>query len=356
MSEYPDRPVTTADIAEQLGLSQSTVSIVLRGEAKKRRISSETAERVLATARKLNYSANLWARNLRQQRSSMIGVILVSLRWDWAQIAVQGMTEVLHPRGYMPFVAIHNFDDKRCRRELESCLKRRDAGIIMQPMPGMAELYERIDGAGIPLVFLGDVPGDAEQANYVAWDSTEGARRAVEHLIDTGRRRIGFFGFDYPMPLNRARYETYLDVLKQAGLMPQEHWVARAPLSWALDLIPDWCVSRMFDPQREPPDAIFALNDGLALPLLHALKVRGIRVPEDVAVVGMGDCPMAGHLSVGLSTIVEPVAEMGRQIARVVTELVDSPSGAAIQQLVPGGELKVRGTTAPRASRGNEEE
>lgn len=338
-------PVTAMDIAERVGVSRTTVSMVLRGEAEKRSISPTTAERVLAAAKELNYIPNQWASNFRRQRSGMIGVVLVDLTWNWAQLAVKGMSAAFQSSDYTPFVAIHDFDQERARRELLSCVRRRDEGVITQPSPGLEDVYERIVEVGLPLVFMGDRPTALPKANCVAWDSAPDAALAIRHLIETGRKRIGFFGYEYPMPLNEARFRMYLAVLEEAGLEPEAHWIARPPIGWSLDQLTEHAIDRMFKAGRSHPDAIFVLNDGLAVPLLDALEVRGIRVPEDAAVIGMGDYPICDHVGIGLSTVREPIEEMGRQAAELMMDLIDKPPADPVQILIPCGKLEVRRTT-----------
>lgn len=294
----------------------------------------------------LHYVPNSTARNFRLQRSGMIGVLLANLKADWAEVVIDGMLDVFRPGGYAPFIAIHGFDADLANRELLSCLQRRDEGVICQPVPGQKELYDRIQQMGTQLVFLGDQPEDMPEVSVVAWDSGAAARTAVQHLIDTGRRRIGFVGTDYPMRMSRERFEAYESVLREADLAPRPHWIAVAPLEWSVDSIVNGALDSIFGCDQEHPDAIFALNDGLALPLLEALEDRGIRVPQDVAVIGMGDLPMTGHRGIGLSTVREPCVKMGKQVAEVMLELISNPDKAPINRLIPGRELKIRRSTA----------
>lgn len=339
------RRATIADIARKVGVSPSTVSIVARGEDKKRHISVATTQRVRDVMAEMNYVHNSTARNFRLQRSGMIGVLLANLRMDWAEAVLGGMLEVFQPNGYAPFIGIHGFETQLARRELLSCAQRRDEGVICQPVPGENENYDRIRQSATPLVFLGDHPPDLPDVSFVAWDSAAAARTAVRHLIETGRRRIAFLGCDYPMIMSRARHEAYESVLRAAGLCPKPHWVAVAPLEWSLDRIVNWATDRLFPSNREHPDAVFALNDGLALPLLEVLTGRGIRVPEDVAIIGMGDLSMTGHQGISLSTVGEPCVELGKQAAEVMLELISNPGKAPIHRLIPGENLKVRRTT-----------
>jgi LacI family transcriptional regulator len=339
------QPVTAATLAKHLGLSPSTVSIVLRGQAERRKISPQTVARVEAAARKLNYVPNQWARNLRSQRSGLIGVILASFRWDWAQELVRGMTEAFEPQSYTPFVAAHLYNPERARRELFACLQRRDQAVIMVPLPGLEDIYEQARRLGVPLVFIGDRPATMPQAHFVAWDSPADTRLAVEHLISVGRKRIGFVGFDYPMPLNLARYEAYRSVLEKAGLLVDERWVVRSPMMLSPDAIIQRSIARLFEAGNPQPDAVFVQHDGLAILLLDALTKRGIRVPQQVAMIGMGDYPITRHSRISLSTMKEPIEEIGRQSAEVAINLLTVPAEHPIQRLLPCGELKARQTT-----------
>jgi len=352
MSDAAAQPVTLSEIAHRAGVSRSTVSIVLRGQEKERKISEKTINRVREAAEKLNYVPNHLARSLRLQRSGMIGVVMSNLRADWAESVMGGMLEVFRPNGYTPFVAIHRFDAELAHRELVSCLQRRDEGIICQPMPAERQLYALIRRSGVPLIFLGDRPEDVPEASFVGWNSDAAARTAVEHLIETGRKRIGYVGVDYPMEMTQGRFRTYVDVLDTAGLSPQEDWIANAPLDWTPEQILEWSLRRMFAPGREHPDAIFALNDGIALLLLEELETRHIRVPQDVAVIGMGDLPMTGHSGIGLSTVKEPTEEMGREAARLMLDLIANPAQAPVHKLIACRELKIRRTTQPCESQG----
>lgn len=342
-----NRPVTCSQIAETAGVSKSTVSIVIRGESKERNISEETTQRVLDAAKRLNYRPNLAARNLRTRRTGMIGINVSNLSWNWADTVLRGMSEIFSPAHYTPFVAVHRFDTKLAHAELLSCLQRQDEGVICQPMPGETGVYQDLILAGVPLIFLGDRPQEMPDVNFVGWNATPAVHRLVEHLIGLGRRRIAFMGIDYPMDMTRARYEAYRDALDEARLSPAEHWVTLAPMAWGAEKILKWSLGRMLQKGKTPPDAILTLNDGLALPMLEELDLRGFRVPEDIAVAGMGNLPLTGHRGISLTTAVEPTEEMGRQAAELMLELISGKVKQPVQRLIETEELRIRRTTDP---------
>ncbi len=339
------RPVTTKDLARRLSVSRATVSIVLNGRAQQRNITPETTQRVLEAARELGYVPNQAARTLRRQRSGVIGVVLADFSMDWAERVMSGLLAVFDPGGFTPFVATHRFDPARQRKELMAALQRHDEGVICQPLPGQEECYREFQRSGVPLVFLGDEPAGLHEVSSVCWDAGAAARMAVEHLVANGRRRIGHIGFTYPLRFSQARVAAYQAVLQEAGLPLEDRWSNTLPASLGAPGIVAAALARSFAPGFAHPDALFVLNDHLALTALEALERRGLRVPDDVALIGMGDLPFTGQRGIGLSTVREPCEELGRGAAETILELVGAPMRAPINCLISCTELLARRTS-----------
>lgn len=340
----PTRKVTVTTLAHELGLSPSTVSHVLNGNAKRLKISDRTADRVTALARKRNYIPNQLARSLKRQRSHVIGVLAGNLYNGWAQVVLEGMLSALEPEGFVPLMTVHNWDGEREEREFVSLLARRVEAIVSHPLSSSRELYEQVIARGTPLVFLGEQPPGLEAPSFVGWDSGPAAELAVRHLIEIGRRRIAFLGAQHPTCGTLERLEAYKRTLAEAGLPLREDWIVEPAMNADADEMVAPAAQALL--RTEPaPDAIFALNDGLALPLLAWLEARGVRVPEDVAVIGMGDIPGTSHPRLGLSTVVEPIHEMGRAAGEAALELIGDPRRGPIRRLIPCLELKARSTT-----------
>lgn len=341
------KPVTLATIARELNLSPATVSCVLSGRARELKIADKTAERVLDAARRLNYIPNELGRSLRRQRSGIVGVIFGNLYFGWAQDVLNGIQEVLAPRDYVPFVAVHNWSIERERAEVRALLERRAEGVICMPLPGGEESYAELVARGIQLVFLGDTLDSMPEVSFAAWNSGPAAATVVEHLIARGRRRIAFIGPDHPTRITRQRYEAYVAALRAAGLPRRDEWTAWEPEDRSPEEMVHAALTRMFASDVERPDAIFFLNDGLAMPGLSVLKNLGIAVPDQVAVAGMGDLPETRHALIGLTTVAEPTHEMGQRAARIMLEQLSDEAAIAQQQLIDGNDLKVRLTSGP---------
>jgi DNA-binding LacI/PurR family transcriptional regulator len=354
------KSVNIISIAEDLGISKTTVGYVLSGQARRRRVAEKTAKRVLDAAERLGYVPHLWARNLARQRTGVIGMVIGGFEYNWAADVYDAILPTLENRGYLPMTSIHMWDPKRCESELKVTLERRDEGVISQPLPQCQYIYEQFNDANIPLVFISDTLKELPEANYVAWDCAPAARKAVQYLIGTGRKRIGFIGSSLiQLQLVVSRFYAYKQALIDAGLTFDQKivkWAASPALvrqDWTHDqesletatedleiqlLLRDFIRSNKID-------ALFFPHDSLALRVYKVLQKMDIKVPDDVALMGMGDVPLAGNFGVGLSTIREPLFEIGQAAAETLLELIEEPRVGTIQKLIPGNDLKIRRTT-----------
>ena len=342
-SAAPARSISGLQLAKKLGLSHATVSFVLNGIGEKRKISETTINRVLAAAKRYNYAPNRFARSLKSQRSGMISVILPNFKMDWAEHVMTGMRKVFDHSELIPFVSTHSFEDERNRRELLSFLERRDNGLITLPTMGCGALYREIARTPLPVVFLGDeIPELTPLISSVMWDPRDAIRAAIAHLSATGRKRIAFLGLDYPGLGTLHRFKAFREALNRQGLPLKRHLVSRPPATGTAEEIVNASLDQFFAPRKEHPDAIFALNDGLALPALEALQNRGLQVPRDVAVVGMGNLP---HASLGISTIPEPIEQMGEMAARLLLDTIDKRVKPPVHKSISTSEFIARRTS-----------
>ncbi len=355
-----ENSVSIIGISNKLGISKTTVGYVLSGQARKRRVAAKTAQKVLDAAAEMNYVPHLWARNLARQRTGVIGMVIGGFEYNWAADVFDAALPALEGHGYLPMTSIHMWDPARNDRELQLSMERRDEAVICQPLAESRAMYERIQDSGIPLLFISDTVPDMPNANYVAWDCGPAARYAVQHLIQRGRQRIGFMGSQLiQTPFVRARFEAYRQTLHDAGLAFNENFVkwsaspALVRYDWTHDqesletatedleiqlLLRDFiCESKI--------DALFFPHDSLALRVYKVLLKMGMQVPEEIALMGMGDVPLSGDFGVGLSSIREPLLEIGQVAAETIVELLQKPILHPIQRLIPGNDLKVRRTT-----------
>jgi len=348
--------VSIATIAEEAGLAPATVSFILNGHAKRHGIADKTARRVLRIAEKLHYVPNEAARSIRRQGTRTLGVLFAHFRHECADQVVDGMHGPLRRSGYVPFIAVHRFNSEWERREVLSLVERGVEALISVPLAEDTANYEPALRHGVPLVFLGDTVEHLPEANYVAWDAGGAVAETVRYMIQTGRRRIAFLGWDLQRPFVKARHRAYCTTLAEAGVEVNEEWQALLPTSESRKYRAGQAVAtalrKMFSGGRARPDAVVASGDTLDTDALAALKDMGYRVPEDVSLASVSTLPLISHPSIGLPRVPVPSREIGRVAARTALELIRNPSAAPIQRVVPCGEMQVpRVSVRPRSPR-----
>lgn len=348
------RKTTLKKLADELGVSRTTVSYVLSGQARQRRVSEKTAQRILLAARKHNYVPNAIARSLRVRRTGTIGVIVSGFTLDHTQRLFSGMDPVFGHEDRLPIFAVRRWDPERERRELNDLLERRvDGLLVVNPLEANRDAYRRVIDQGVPLIFLCDTLEDAPWANYIIWDSGPAARVAVQHLIDTGHRRIAFFSSAHRMRMHAARARAFQQTLRDNGLAVRREWIREQPLSrvgHGDSDYPAW-VRRLFSDPAQRPDAVFALNDGVAIQAARILNQIGLAVPDDVSIIGMSNMRIWTDDGLGLTTMDEPLTQIGEHAARALGRLIDGNPKTRIQEAIHHNELIVRQTTrGPRAA------
>ncbi|XHR29781.1 MAG: LacI family DNA-binding transcriptional regulator [Chthoniobacteraceae bacterium] len=333
-------PITLREFAQSVGLSTAAVSYILNGKAVQMKIAAETVKRVQAAAKSVGYRPNPLARNLRRQKSDAIAVILSDLGPAWPQGIMDGIQPILEPAGYLPILSLHHWNPEREQKEILSSIQRKTAAIITQPLPENAAFYERLRrSAKIPFLLLGDNLPNTPKLNFVAWNSGPAAEMTVAHLIEIGRNRIAFLGAEYDTVMTQARFEGYRRQLELHGLPVDPRYIIWHPSG---ELVAP-AVEKLLKVSPRP-DAIFAMNDDIALQALDYLASKKIAVPKEIAVAAMGDLAPSRLSMVSLTTCREPCKEIGQAAGEGILKLMESPE-TPLQTLIPCSELYTRGTT-----------
>ncbi|MEI8234679.1 MAG: LacI family DNA-binding transcriptional regulator [Verrucomicrobiota bacterium] len=339
MANLKQKRVSVSDVAKAAGVARATAAFALSGTASRVGLSQATVKRIEAMAKAMNYVPNKVARSLISSRSEVIGVLLAGLWGKYAQKVVEGVREVLDGKGYVPMVTIHSWEEAREKHELDLLMQMRADAIIIQPQPSSrAELYKTVVANNVPLVFLGDAPGDMPHAHAVVWDGRAAAHRALDYLVSKGRRRIGFIGQQYPFHYNQARFRGYREFLQAHKLPENGRWEIWEEMAGGL---PEAMVE-LFASKKGRPDAFLAMNDTCALDAAAWLIEHGIGVPEEVAIVGLGDCTETVDSTAFITSVREPLHEMGREAAMLALDLIDHSPKKAVRRILPGDELVER--------------
>ena len=331
------------DLARETGVSTATVSRALRGLP---RVSEDTRRRVVEAAVRLGYVPSPHAVGLASggQTRTVAIVVLFVTRWFFATV-ISGAEQVLRERGYD--VLLYNLDDDQeaRRRVLGTHLltKRVDAMLIVGLGPTPQEVHW-LSNQGMPVVTVG---ARVAQWPSVRVDDELVARTAVEHLLELGHRRIAYVGMLNDASLSlatpRARARGYRDTLRDAGIEPDPD----LELEGGFTLEGGTSAGDRLLALSPRPTAVFCASDEMAFGVLRAARRKGLRVPEDLSVVGVDDHEMAALFD--LTTVRQPVLEQGRLAARHVLRLMaPQESDEVVSDHVElGTELVVRGTTGP---------
>lgn len=333
--------VTISDVAARAGVGAGTVSRVLNGSP---RVSETTRSKVLATIEELGYRPNPLAQGLSRGRCQTLGVVVPFFTHASAVERLRGVSSALDGSRYD--LVLFDVEQPVHRDEFLATLTRRDRadGLIIMSLPPGREALERIVAGGVPVVLV-DAVGDGVPT--VRTDDIEGGRMATRHLLELGHKRVAFIGDAPENPLgfvsSTEREMGYREVLAGAGIGIDRELVRHGVHEREVALR----LSRELLELDDRPTAIFAASDVQALGVIEAARSLGLRVPEDLSVIGFDDIELAVYA--GLTTVRQPLRESGSLGARLLLEALRGEEAPAADVHELPLELVVRSTTsAPR--------
>ena len=335
-------PMTMKDIARELQVSVATVSRALKDSP---RISLEQRQRIQRYAREHNFTPNLLAESLRHSRVQpikVIGVIVPELVHYYFTTILKGIEEEAEAHGYRIMVAQSGENYEREVRLCQSFYENKVCGIIVSQTKDTQhyEHFQRLIDAGVPLVFY-DRICTGVNASRVVVDDYMGAFNAVSYLIETGCRRIAFFGSELHLEIAKNRFNGYKDALLKHGLPFNERLTRICDTRQDAEML----TPEMFD--DEPyPDAFFAINDDTAIGILYTVKRMGLRVPEDISICGFTDGERAKACDPMLTTVAQRGSRVGQEAANILIGHVEGriPIDHTERRIVRT-RLVIRGTT-----------
>lgn len=333
--------VTIRDVASQAGVSHQTVSRVINNNE---RVSPETRSRVLDAINQLGYKPNAIARFMAKGRTRSLACLSPNLTdYTFACIIEGAEIEARQSNYFLITASAPDEDTFRCLVE-ELIASRRTEGLLV--------INPYIDGRylslpqNVPIVFVGACPR-SEQVDSVALDDRGAAHLAVGHLLELGHRRIALITGPQVEDCTQDRLVGYREALRGADIEPDP----------ALMVEGDWSATSGFEAVAKLYargvnfTALFAQNDRMAIGAIRALRERGVRIPQDVSVIGFDDLPLASYFDPPLTTMRQDMFGIGREAARLLVRALEDPTSPHRQIRLPA-ELVVRNSTAPISSKG----
>ncbi|MGP1675115.1 MAG: LacI family DNA-binding transcriptional regulator [Candidatus Limnocylindrales bacterium] len=339
------RPIATLDeVARVAGVSRATVSRVVNGSPK---VSADVRRSVEKVIDRLGYVPNRAARSLVTRRSDSIAVVITEpanrlFNDPFFPRLIRGVSTALSARD-LQLVLLMPDDDVDERRTVRYLTGGHVDGVILVSLHGDDPLPRQLAARNIPLVVLARPPHGVD-VNYVDADNRDGARRATAHLLDGGRRQVATITGPNDMVAGIDRLAGYVDALRDAGIALDDALVANGDFTLAGG---EAAMERLLAARPEL-DAVFCASDLMAVGALAVLQAAGRRVPADVAIVGYDDAPIALTTRPTLSSIRQPIEEMGREMVNLLAENVEQVDRVP-RRIVLATELIRRASSARRA-------
>lgn len=308
--------VTIKDIARELNISPSTVSRALRDHPD---ISPETKKKVMELAKKMDYRPNVIARSLQTKQTNLIGVVVPEIKHNFFSAAISGIEEVAYREGYAIIVAKSNEDSEREAININALVENRVDGLLISISETTVdkEPFLMLKRMGVPFVFFDRVIEDIDVPKVVV-DDYNGAFKAVEYLIKAGYRKIAHLAGPEFLSISRLRLQGYIDALKKHGIDPNEYCIVHGGLHEEDGAIGFHRLINSF-PEVE---AIFAINDPVAIGAYMEIKKLGYKIPDDIAIVGFSNNPISSMIEPALTTIEQPAYDVGKTAANVLIDLI----------------------------------
>lgn len=345
----PRMPVRMKDIAQELGLSVVTISKVLRNHPD---IAEDTRERVLKRIKELDYRPNSMARSLVTGRSYLIGLVVPDLLHPFFAELAKALSAAIGKRGYSIIISSSEEDPQLEAREIDQLMGRRLDALVVASSGSDLQPFLRLERHGLPYILIDrELPGLS--ANFVGINDEAAGQMATEHLVEQGCKSIAHIrGRENSTGIRR--FEGYRRALHQRGVPYSESLVIARP---RVDINSEKMgadAMRLLLKGRRVPDGVFAYNDPLAIGAMEAILQAGLRIPEDIAVIGCGNLHYDRLLRIPLSSIDQNCQGISERTSEILLGLLESKVRPQPMSSILEPSLVVRASTTRRATRRSE--
>lgn len=311
---------TIIDIAHKLNLSKSTVSRALTGHPN---VKAETRQAIQALAEEMDYQRNMFSVSLITNQTKTIGIIVPEFFTSFFPQVIVGAQEIAAKHGYNLLVSQSNESYETEVANAKVMLTNRVDGLLISLSKETRNFdhLKAFQRKGIPIIFFNRVCEEMMVPKVVV-DDYDAAFKAVEHLILTGKKRIAHLAGPESLSISKKRLQGYRDALGKHGIPIDEELIISYDLTLSKVRI---YVKHLLD-NVNPPDGLFAINDPTAIEAMQIIKQMGFRIPEDIAVVGFSDNYASNFIEPSLTTISQPVKEMGEVAMSLLLDQIDKDS------------------------------
>lgn len=308
---------TIYDVAREAGVSDATVSRVFNN---KDNVREATRERVLAAAQKLGYVANLQARILAGGKSNIIGLLVPGLDTAYMAEIIRGIDQALSQADYEMILYTSRHKGGNQASYMNYIANGLSAGLLLVVPLLSKEYLKKLNELEYPYVLIDEID-ESGKCSSVDASNWQGAYDATRYLIELGHRRIAFIKGIEDLHSSKARLDGYLAALQEAGLPIHRQYIVDGDFMQPSG----YNLTRKLLALAKPPTAIFAANDIMALGAMDAIRDNGLDIPRDISLVGFDDIPQASTTHPKLTTVRQPLEEMGRMGVTLLLEQLEDP-------------------------------
>jgi len=329
--------VTLKEIAKELGISAMTVSRALNNKAN---VAEKTRKRVIEMARKMGYKPNYIAKSLVLNKTFTIGVVVPEITHSFFTEVIRGIEEVVSQSGYQ-LILTHSAEDwRRERKAIYTLEAKRVDGILISIAQTVTDydLYRQLVRSDLPLVFF-DRCVFGIGASCVSIDNELSARQVTQHLIQHGYKKIAHLSGPQKVSIGKFRLQGFQKALRESGIPIDPKWIVECGFHEEGGYIGMRQLLKL--PAHERPRAVVAVSNPVAFGAIQAILEAGLRIPEDVALVGFSDDVLAPLMPVPLTTVRQPVYEMGRRAAQKLIDIIEGRS-TDVEEIVVKADLVIR--------------
>lgn len=331
--------VTIRDIASKLKISVSTVSRALRGFPE---INEETKKAVEEMAKQLKYEPNMIAKSLRNRKTNTLGIIVPDLVTHFFSSTIGGIQDVASKKGYNVMICQSNESYLTEISNTQTLANSQVDGILMSLSKETNSFHhlQSLIEKDIPVVFFDRICEEIHTSNVIV-DDHDGAFKAVEHMIEMGYKRIAHISGPENLFISKNRKQGYIDALVKHKIPVDESLIIHNDMSEKEAIVATNALLNL----PNPPDAIFSINDIIAIQAMLVIKDRGLKIPEDVGVVGFTNDPVSRFIEPSLTTVAQPAYEIGKISAKLLLDRLLNPEGFIAQSIVLKTELIIRNSS-----------
>lgn len=330
------KSISINDVAKCAGVSKSTVSRILNDKGK---FSKDTRDKVLQIVKKLNYRASMVARSLRNRRTKAVGLLLPDIVNPFFPEIMKGVEDVASENGYVVILCSSNEDSEKEFMYFHMFENRWIDGVIYSGVTGTreeAQSIRLISEQEIPVVLM-DREIEDYFASVVMIDNEKAAYDAATYCLELGHKRIGFIAAPLKVRIFEKRIEGYQKALQKYGIEFDESLVVEGDLT----IKSGSKAAKQLVARRDPPTAIFASNDLMAIGAMKEIQGHGLKVPENISIIGFDDIRTASLVTPALTTIAQPKNEMGVEAMNLLIRMIEK-KGASKSRVVLDTRLVVR--------------